>query len=372
MFVLSVIILVAAFARFCDAYAHAPAHVGGLAADNLPRFPYHGLFSRNDTNSSKTSGTYKLLDLYDYTNFFDKFSFVVSQTGTDEYTDVDPTHGFVLYQNRSEAERMGLAQVVDDGVAIMVDYKTVIDDPLGYGRKSVRIESTASYNHSLVIADFWHLPKAQCGTWPAFWMYGPHWPKSGEMDIYEQWNDYKFNRQTLHTDHNATTGNCTYDMESSLGYHSFDMTNYKRTETCDVYASNNDGCTSWDYEGPYGSQRGGVYAMEWTSDYIRMWTWHPHEVPLDVQQDAPDPQGWGLPGLSVGGSFCDVDRAFTNQSIVLNIDFCGDTAGSGSDWTESCAEKTGYNICARYVAAEPGDFEESWFGVTTIKVYTLQ
>lgn len=90
-----------------------------------------------------------------------------SRTGTDQYTDVDPTHGFVLYQNRSEAERIGLVQMVGDVAAIMVDYKTVIEDPLGYGRKSVRIESTATYNHGLVIADFSHLPKAQCGTWPA-------------------------------------------------------------------------------------------------------------------------------------------------------------------------------------------------------------
>lgn len=192
------------------------------------------------------------------------------------------------------------------------------------------------------------------------------------VDIYEQWNAYKFNRQTLHTDHNATTGNCTYDMGSALGFHSFDMSNYKRTETCDVYASDNEGCSSWDYEGPYASSSGGVYAMEWTSDYIRMWTWHPDQVPLDVRQEAPDPGNWGLPGMSVGGDFCDIDRAFKNQSIVFNIDLCGDTAGSGSEWTESCAEETGYNICARYVAAKPGDFQESWFGVRTIKVYTLQ
>lgn len=69
--------LVAALAGFCDASSpHTPAHVGGLATDNLPRFSHHGLFSRNDTNSSKTSGIYKLSDLYDYTNFFDKFTFV--------------------------------------------------------------------------------------------------------------------------------------------------------------------------------------------------------------------------------------------------------------------------------------------------------
>lgn len=174
---------------FCDAYVNAPAHVGGIATSNLQLLPHHNLFTRNDTNSSKTSGVYKLSNLYDYTNFFDKFSFVEvsaskplllnqdfstmltraqSRIGTDQYTDVDPTHGFVLYQNRSEAERLGLVQTVGDVSVIMVDYATVVDNPRGYGRRSVRIESTAAYNHGLVIADFSHLPKSQCATWPAF------------------------------------------------------------------------------------------------------------------------------------------------------------------------------------------------------------
>lgn len=187
MLLMSLILVVVALAAFCDAYAYAPAHAGGIATNNLPLLPQRDLFTRNDTNSSRTPGVYKLSDLYDYTNFFDKFSFVEvsapnrssrresatvltraqSRIGTDQYTDVDPTHGFVLYQNRSEAERMGLVQMVGDVAAIMVDYTTVIEDPLGYGRKSVRIESTATYNHGLVITDFSHLPKAQCGTWPA-------------------------------------------------------------------------------------------------------------------------------------------------------------------------------------------------------------
>lgn len=76
MFVLSVLLVVVAFAASCDASAHAPAHVDGLATNNLPFLTHRDLFTRNDTNSSKVAGVYKLSDLYDYTNFFDKFSFV--------------------------------------------------------------------------------------------------------------------------------------------------------------------------------------------------------------------------------------------------------------------------------------------------------
>ena len=38
------------------------------------------------------------------------------------------------------------------------------------GRKSVRLESTATYNNGLFIAKFSHFPKPVCGAWPAFWM----------------------------------------------------------------------------------------------------------------------------------------------------------------------------------------------------------
>lgn len=78
-----VILIVVALAACCDAYAHAPAHVGGMiATNNLPLLPHRDLFARNDTNSSRVPGVYKLSDLYDHTNFFDKFSFVeVSMPG---------------------------------------------------------------------------------------------------------------------------------------------------------------------------------------------------------------------------------------------------------------------------------------------------
>lgn len=81
MLLLSVILLVVALTASCDAYAHhAPAHVGGISTNNLPLLPRGDLFARNDTNSSRVPGVYKLSDLYDYTNFFDKFSFVEVST----------------------------------------------------------------------------------------------------------------------------------------------------------------------------------------------------------------------------------------------------------------------------------------------------
>lgn len=44
------------------------------------------------------------------------------------------------------------------------------------GRPSIRLTSKKSYNSGLVILDVEHMPVG-CGTWPAFWMVGPKWPK---------------------------------------------------------------------------------------------------------------------------------------------------------------------------------------------------
>lgn len=148
------------------------------------------------------------------------------------------------------------------------------------------------------------------------------------------------------------------------------MANHMHSKFCDVRTDNYEGCSTWDYEGPFGSADGGVYAVEWTSSHIKMWTWHSHQVPSDVVAGQPDPSTWTMPGLVITSSVCDIDTAFQNQSILFNIDFCGDTAGT--EWTLECAEQTGYSICARYVAAKPGDFENLWFGVRTIAVYTLK
>lgn len=159
--------LVATFVVACK------THKSGATRDN------------NKMETSSTSGVYRLTDSYNSTNFFDKFDFFEvraqlslwsqsailtrfqSMPGTAHYPDVDPTNGFVLYQNQSEAHRLGLVQTTGDISIIRVDTSTVIEDPTSYGRKSVRLQSITRYNHGLFIADFSNLPPPLCGAWPA-------------------------------------------------------------------------------------------------------------------------------------------------------------------------------------------------------------
>lgn len=66
--------------------------------------------------------------------------------------------------DRKTASNNGLINTKDAGVYIGVDHWNVASKP---GRQSVRLESTNTYKHGLVILDLTHMPSSTCGTWPA-------------------------------------------------------------------------------------------------------------------------------------------------------------------------------------------------------------
>lgn len=64
---------------------------------------------------------------------------------------------------------------------------------------------------------------------------------------------------------------------------------------------------------------GGVYAMEWASDLIKIWHFERASVPADITSGNPDPAAWGLPMGVFGGDTCDVDTYFNQMRLVINI-----------------------------------------------------
>jgi hypothetical protein len=104
---------------------------------------------------------YTLDTHYDLNNFFNEFSF---------FTDSDPTHGHVNYVNQETANQFGLAGERDGAIHMAADSTEF--SPQG-GRKSVRLTSNKQFTHGLFIADINHMPGSTCGSWPAFWMFGP-------------------------------------------------------------------------------------------------------------------------------------------------------------------------------------------------------
>jgi hypothetical protein len=214
----------------------------------------------------------------------------------------------VQYVNQGTAQNGGLINTNNGAVYMGVDSTNV---GTGSGRNSVRITSKKSYNHGLVILDLAHMPGGVCGTWPAFWMVGPNWPNSGEIDIIEGVNSQNSNSMTLHTNAGCSiTNNGQY-------------TGTMSTSNCNVAAagqSTNAGCqintpSSASYGTGFNGNGGGVYATKWTSDEINIWFFPRGAIPSDITSGSPDPTGWGTATASFSGG-CDIDSHFQNLQIV--------------------------------------------------------
>jgi hypothetical protein len=252
--------------------------------------------------ASAAGKSYSLVDSYDATNFFSEFSF---------FTGGDPTNGFVHFQSGAAANQSGLAGYVNGAVYLGVDHKTT--NPAG-GRNSVRVSSNKAYTHALIVADIAHMPGSTCGSWPAFWTFGPNWPNSGEIDIIEGVNTQAANSVTLHTSSGCSLGGAGSVASSVLA--SSDCTG-------------NNGCSfktadQTSYGTGFNKGGGGVYAMEWTSSSIAVYYFPRANIPSDVKSGAPKPAGWGAPVARFSGSGCNIDSHFMNNNIVFDTTFCGD------------------------------------------------
>ncbi|KAM3531354.1 hypothetical protein MY4038_004517 [Beauveria bassiana] len=286
--------------------------------------------------ASTASGTvFSLTETYDVTNFFEKFEFFESKFGTDNSNAQDPNGGFVNYKSRDAAIASGL-----------VSNDTGDND----------------YTKGLFIARFNHLPKTACGAWPAFWTYSKvgKWPVGGEIDIYENWNLATYNRPTVHTGDMDVVGRCK--MESA------GVTGSLLRSDCS-HEQYNLGCNAMDTKGPWGSSAGGVYAMEWTDRYIRIFTWAPADAPSNIDSAHPDTAAWGKPVMELRDGPCNLKRQFAPQKLILNIDFCGSAAGQPSIWGEECQALTGETECYDYVRNNPGAYKDVYWRVKDIRYF---
>ncbi|OHW91443.1 mixed-linked glucanase [Colletotrichum incanum] len=298
---------------------------------------------------------YGLSHSYFGANFISDFNFI-------NY--VDPSNGFVRYQSQPDALAKGLYSIdpATQAVTLGVDNTNVYG--LNEGRPSVRLESKRQYNHGLFIGDFAHMPPSVCGLWPAFWMYGPDWPRNGEIDIIEGANQVTKNIISGHT----TPGCRIPDAPQAAGQ--------PLLRDCESPGTNNNaGCNylppashPHTYGDSFNAVGGGVYALEWTSEAIRIWHWPRQSIPRDIIAKRPDPSTWGLPSALFGTSTCEVDRYFKDMSIVIQTNFCGDYAANiwGKDG-DTCNQRA--PTCVEYVANNPGAFRNAYWEVNYIDVY---
>ncbi|KAH8647979.1 concanavalin A-like lectin/glucanase domain-containing protein [Xylariales sp. PMI_506] len=314
--------------------------------------------------------TYTLAKQYSGSSFFDGFTF---------FANSDPTNGFVTYGDRNYAQSNGL--IGFDGVyAVMsVDSTTNLgkgqtyyldhgDSSYAYtngvGRKSVRIEGSYQFTHGLVIADIAQMPSGICGTWPAFWSFGNVWPNDGEIDIIEGTNLQGGNWMSLHTQYTSNISGSTDVFTAKLN----------GAWNCEYYNGGNPtGCRLEDQDSAtFNNYQGGVWAMQWTSDRIKVWYWPYSAVPADVTAGSPKPGSttWGTPRSSFGPpQNVNIDQNFVNQHLVFDTTFCG-SLGDSSWSTTGCAAKTGYAKCADYVANTPSAFTNAKWKIKYVKIFS--
>ncbi|KAK7744833.1 hypothetical protein SLS62_009995 [Diatrype stigma] len=268
---------------------------------------------------------YSLSTHYAGLSLLDGFSF---------FTGPDPNGG----RDAEEKDLVGIDEF--DRVRLSVDSANTYSAADG-GRPSVRLTSNKSFEYGLFIADFAHMPASVCGTWPAFWAFnneadGANYPAGGEVDIIEGANAVERNLFSAHTE---------------AGSPASDTSSYGNT---------------------FNAEGGGVYALEWDNEELKIWHFPRSAIPDDIvyagSSASPEPETWGPPQAVFGGSDCDADTYFYNLSLVINTNFCGDYAGNTWGEFEECSVQA--PTCEEFVAANPDSFLGSYWDINYIDVYT--
>ncbi|KAH9942430.1 concanavalin A-like lectin/glucanase domain-containing protein [Epithele typhae] len=301
------------------------------------------------------------------------FSFAQEYIGNDFFNDWtwetfnDPTHGTVNYVDSQTAQNQNLAYVTGNQFVMKADSKHVV--PFGArGRDSIRIHSNQAFDESVVVLDIAHMPWG-CGTWPAFWSIssaGP-WPNGGEIDIIEGVNVNTANLVTLHT-----TPGCSMNNDRT-------MSGTVLSNDCDAAHNFNQGCgvsasQPGTYGPPFNAAGGGWFVMSRSrANGIKLWFWSrtdssvPPEVAAGNASATISPKlTWGIPDADFPlGSNCAYDAFFNAHSLVFDLTFCGDWAGSGYG-AAGCPGN-----CADYVMNNPSAFSKAYWAINSLRVYTL-
>jgi hypothetical protein len=101
-----------------------------------------------------------------------------------------------------------------------------------------------------------------------------------------------------------------------------------------------------------------------------MWMFDRSSPPSDLtstNDSSPDPTGWGTPVADFPSTHCDISDHFSNQSIIANIDLCGDWAGSTAVYS---TEYGCSGTCADLVSGNGTAFENAYWEFASFRVWT--
>jgi hypothetical protein len=298
----------------------------------------------------------QLVTNYSGSAFFDLWNYKVGNDVMDYFQNAG-NEGVVNFTDQAFAEQQQLLHVNSVGnVIVKVDNFTSGVGNASYVRNSVQLLSKSPITPGhLVIMDAIHMPFG-CAVWPAFWMTGgANWPQNGEIDIVENVNLATTNAYSLHTEDGCMASNqvaITGDLVSTDCFNGTDF-----DEGCKVVDSD------LSYGAGFASNGGGAFAFLWNDDGMRIWFFTRSLVPSDLSTANPNPDGWGTPTAFYPNTTCDMNKFFGPQTMILDIDVCGNFAVD--DFTTCSA------VAAQCTDVVPiaANFDDAYFEIRYITVF---
>jgi len=110
--------------------------------------------------------------------------------------------------------------------------------------------------------------------------------------------------------------------------------------------------------------------MELRDAGIRVWFFNRTNIPGDMTKNndsSPDPSTWGMPLADFPGTDCKIKDHFQNQSIIANIDLCGDFGGSTATYSEQYGCP---GTCEDFVTKNSTAFETAYWEWSSWRVYS--
>ncbi|KAK4230434.1 hypothetical protein QBC38DRAFT_516350 [Podospora fimiseda] len=295
---------------------------------------------------------YALADVYLPSRLFSQFEYFDGE---------DPSNRFVQYSSEQDAlQRVKPHFRFFPGKSVII--RADNSENATNGRRSIRLQSKKQYKHGLFIFDVKHSPYG-CNSQPAFWLADPNnWPENGEAAQAAAW---KVKRKMLgsFSSHDCSTARPGF-LNGCMAHGFFEGQNAKVIHTMG--------------EG-YNQEGGGVVAMEYRKEGIRIWQFKRNEIPKDISLDgeqqqqktsSPDPKSWGPAFADFPSTNCDIGSHFKNQSIIVNINFCGD---GPYGWGADCSQRfPQYDSCEAFVSANGTAFDNTYWEFGSFQVFQAQ
>ena len=99
---------------------------------------------------------------------------------------------------------------------------------------------------------------------------------------------------------------------------------------------------------------GGVFALLWNNDGLRILHFELQSIPSDVNSGDPDPDSWPTPNAILSADNCTIVSFFSPQTLIIDITLCGgwensDYPYSGCPGTCTQQVTTGSNYFSAYL-----------------------